>query len=101
MSLRRWYNYIPYCARAYIDSSSDEFKYLTIEDKLCDLGFVVTRGTYLYVEICKTLMGDGLWNYLYNNNRPLVSKNYANRSLVEKNIETENYMIIVEYLRKS
>lgn len=49
----------------------------------------------------KTLMGEGLWNYLYDNNRLLVSKNYANQSLTEKNIGSENYRIIVEHLRKS
>lgn len=48
----------------------------------------------------KTLMGDGLWNYLNENNRLLVSKNYANQCLTEKNIGNENYTIIVEHLRK-
>lgn len=49
----------------------------------------------------KTLMGEGLWNYLYDNNRLLVSKNYANQSLTEKNIGIENYRIIVEHLRNN
>lgn len=42
---------LPHRTRAYIDSSSDEFSHLTIEDKLCDLGFAVTRGINLYAEI--------------------------------------------------
>lgn len=49
----------------------------------------------------KTLMGEGLWNYLYDNNRLLISKNYANQCLTEKNIGTRNYTIIVEHLKKS
>ncbi len=42
---------LPGRMRAYIDSNSYEFKYLTIEDKLCNLGFAVTRGMNLYAEI--------------------------------------------------
>ena len=42
---------LPYRTRAYIDSYSYEFKHLTIEDKLCNLGFAVTRGINLYAEI--------------------------------------------------
>lgn len=49
----------------------------------------------------KTLMGEGLWNYLHDNNRLLVSKNYANQSLTEKNIGVENYKIIVEHLKNN
>lgn len=49
----------------------------------------------------KALMGEGLWNYLYDNNRLLVSKNYANQCLTEKNIGTDIYRIIVEHLKKS
>lgn len=41
---------LPHRTRAYIDSSSYEFSHLTIEDKLCDLGFAVTRGINLYAE---------------------------------------------------
>ncbi|WP_308769252.1 hypothetical protein [uncultured Bacteroides sp.] len=49
----------------------------------------------------KKLMGDGLWNYLYDNNRLLVSKNYANQCLTEKNIGTANYTIMIEHLKKN
>ena len=46
---------LPHRIRAYIDSSSDEFSHLTIENKLCDLGFAVTRGINLYTEIKKDI----------------------------------------------
>lgn len=62
-----------------------------------DVKFLVMRHETQW----KTLMGDGLWNYLYSNNRLLVSKNYANQCLTEKNIGNENYTIIVEHLKKS
>lgn len=53
---------LPRRIRAYIDSSSDEFSHLTIENKLCDLGFAVTRGINLYTEIYKN--GVALFGYL-------------------------------------
>lgn len=46
---------LPYRTRAYIDSCSDEFNRLSIEDKLCDLGFAMTRGMNLYAEIEKDI----------------------------------------------
>lgn len=46
---------LPYRTRAYIDSCSDEFNRLSIEDKLCDLGFAMTRGINLYAEIEKDI----------------------------------------------
>lgn len=49
----------------------------------------------------KTLMGDGLWNYLMDNNRLLISEHYRSQCLSERNIGVENYRIIVEHLKKS
>lgn len=49
----------------------------------------------------KLLMGEGLWNYLYDNNRLLVSEHYRNQCLTKKNIGIENYKIIVEHLKNN
>ena len=53
----------------------------------------------IFLSLGKTLADSN--NYLYDNNRLLVSKNYANQSLTEKNIGIENYRIIVEHLRNN
>lgn len=62
-----------------------------------EVKFLVLRASAQW----KLLMGEGLWNYLYDNNRLLVSKYYRNQCLTEKNIGVENYKIIVEHLKNS
>lgn len=47
----------------------------------------------------KTLMGEGLWNYLRDSNRLMISKHYRSQRLSEQNIGTENYRAIIEHLR--
>lgn len=49
----------------------------------------------------KTLMGEGLWNYLRDNNRLLISEHYRSQCLSEKNIGSENYKIIIEHLKNN
>lgn len=44
-------------------------------------------------------MGEGLLNYLKDNNRLLVSEHYRSQCLTEKNIGIDNYRIIVEHLK--
>lgn len=44
-------------------------------------------------------MREGLWNYLKDNNRLLVSEHYRSQCLTEKNIGIDNYRIIVEHLK--
>lgn len=46
---------LPHRMRAYIDSYSHEFKKLSLEDKLCNLGFALTRNIDLYTEIKKDI----------------------------------------------
>lgn len=62
-----------------------------------DVKFLVLRASLQW----KTLMGEGLWNYLKDNNRLLISKHYRSQCLSEKNIGLENYKIIVEHLRNN
>ena len=49
----------------------------------------------------KTLMGEGLWNYLFSHNRLLISEHYRNQSLSEKNIGHDNFHKIVTFLKAS
>ena len=46
---------LPHRTRTYIDYCSHEFNRLSIEEKLCNLGFAVTRGINLYAEIKKDI----------------------------------------------
>lgn len=62
-----------------------------------DAKFLVLRASAQW----KLLMGEGLWNYLYDNNRLLVSEHYRNQCLTKKNIGIENYKIIVEHLKNN
>lgn len=68
---------------------------LYLATSLKDVKFLVLRASTQW----KTLMGEGLWNYLLYNNRLLVSEHYRNQCLTEKNIGIENYKIIVEHLK--
>ena len=69
--------------------------HLTTTDK--DVKFLVLRA----VSKWKALMGEGLWNYLKANDRLLISENYRNQSLTEKNLGAENYRMIIEHLRNA
>ena len=60
-----------------------------------DVKFLVLRASSQW----KKLMGEGLWNYLIDNNRLLISQHYRSQSLTEKNIGIENYRIITEHLK--
>ena len=60
-----------------------------------DVKFLVLRASSQW----KKLMGEGLWNYLRDNNRLLISQHYRSQSLTEKNIGIENYRIITEHLK--
>lgn len=62
-----------------------------------EVKFLVLRASVQW----KRLMGEGLWNYLYDNNRLFISKHYRNQCLTENNIGVENYRIIVEHLKKN
>lgn len=62
-----------------------------------DVKFLVLRASSQW----KALMGDGLWNYLLENNRLLISEHYRSQCVSEKNIGAENYKIIVDYLKNS
>lgn len=62
-----------------------------------DVKFLVFRALSQW----KTLMGEGLWNYLKENNRLLVSEHYRSQCISEKNIGLDNYKIIVEHLRET
>lgn len=67
--------------------------YLATSNK--NVKFLVLRASSQW----KKLMGKGLWNFLKENNRLLISKHYRNQCLSEKNIGTDNYNIIVEHLK--
>ena len=70
---------------------------LYLTTSLKNVKFLVLRALTQW----KTLMGEGLWNYLLHNNRLLVSEHYRNQCLTEKNIGIDNYKIIVEHLKNS
>ena len=59
--------------------------------------FLVLRASLQW----KTLMGEGLWNYLRDNNRLLISEHYRSQCLSEKNIGSKNYRIIIEHLKNN
>ena len=46
---------LPRGTRTYIDSCAHEFNFLTIEQKLCYLGFAINRGMNLYLKIKKSI----------------------------------------------
>ena len=46
---------LPRGTRTYIDSCAHEFNFLTIEQKLCYLGFAINRGMNLYSKIKKSI----------------------------------------------
>lgn len=62
-----------------------------------DVKFLILRAASQW----KALMGEGLWNYLRETNRLLISEHYRSQCLSEKNIGTENYKIITEHLKNN
>lgn len=62
-----------------------------------DVKFLILRAASQW----KALMGEGLWNYLRETNRLLLSEHYRSQCLSEKNIGTENYKIITEHLKNN
>lgn len=59
-----------------------------------DVKFLVMRSSKEW----NKLLGDGIWNYLLENDRLYISEHYRTQSLSEKNIGT-NYKEIVKYLK--
>ena len=45
------------------------------------------------------LLGDGIWNYLLENDRLYISKHYRVQNISEKNIGSDNYNKIVKHLK--
>lgn len=70
---------------------------LYLATSLKNVKFLVLRAASQW----KTLMGDGLWNYLLDNNRLLISEHYRSQCLTENNIGIENYKIIIEHLKNN
>ncbi len=67
--------------------------YLATSQK--NVKFLVLRSSKCW----KSLMGEGLWNYLLVNERLFVSEHYMRQNISEKNIGTENYKKIKRFLK--
>lgn len=102
------FNQISLCQYlAYTSSDSPSIKSLFPSQKYTKMVLLYLATSVKYVKFLvlraaakwKILMGEGLWNYLLDNNRLLVSEHYRSQCLTEKNVGVENYRIIVDHLK--